>query len=150
MAALQDLLDQSAATAGPAVAATFNGAEKRLSADDFRAFWRATRMFAVATAGANGAPHIAPVHVLLEDGDVFRMSIFENAVRLQDLPPRPAYRRHHLGPDGTVAILYGRTSEVPGSRREFTRGGIDRAVLIMEIEPTRIHVMRPTPRPASP
>jgi uncharacterized pyridoxamine 5'-phosphate oxidase family protein len=143
---LQELLDQSANTAGSAIAATFNDPGRRLTAEAFREFWRGTRMFAVATAGENGAPHIAPVHVLLEEGDAFRMSIFEDAVRLQDLRRDPRIAVTTWGADGTVVILYGRTREVPGSRREFSRGRLDRAVLMMEIEPTRIHVMRPTPR----
>ena len=145
---IEELLANSAATAGPAIAATFNQPGRQLTADEFRAFWRGTRMWAVATAGKNGAPHIAPVHVLLEDGDVFRMSIFEDSARLADLRRDPRIAVTSWGDDGTIAILYGRCTEVPDSRRELTRGGNadGRAVIAMEIEPTRLHVMCPRPR----
>jgi hypothetical protein len=145
---LEELLTKSAETAGPAIAATFNKPERMLSVEEFRAFWRGTRMWAVATGGKNGAPHIAPVHVLLEDGDVFRMSIFEDSARLADLRRDPRIAVTGWGDDGTIAILYGRCSEVPDSRRELTRGGNadGRAVLAMEIAPTRLHVMCPRPK----
>jgi hypothetical protein len=145
---LEELLAKSAETAGPAIAATFNKPERSLTIDEFRAFWRGTRMWAVATAGKNGAPHIAPVHVLLDENDRFRMSIFEDSARLADLRRDPRIAVTSWGDDGTIAILYGRCSEVPGSRRELTRGGNSdgRAVIAMEITPTRLHVMCPRPR----
>lgn len=144
---LEELLAKSAASAGPAIAATFNQPERQLTIDEFRKFWRGTRMWAVATAGKNGAPHIAPVHVVLEEGDVFRMSIFEDSARLADLRRDPRVAVTSWGEDGTIAILYGRCSEVPGSRRELPRGGNagGRAVISMEIAPTRLHVMCPRP-----
>jgi len=145
---LEELLAKSAESAGPAIAATFNHPERQLSVDEFRQFWRGTRMWAVATAGKNGAPHIAPVHVLLEDGDVFRMSIFEDSARLTDLRRDPRVAVTSWGEDGTIAILYGRCSEVPGSRRELSRPGNadERAVISVEIAPTRLYVMCPRPR----
>jgi hypothetical protein len=144
---LEELLAKSAANAGPAIDATFNKPGRQLSIDEFRAFWRGTRMYAVATGGKNGAPHIAPVHVLLEEGDIFRMSIFEDSARLADLRRDPRIAVTTWGDDGTIAILYGRCSEVPGSRRELARGGQGdgRAVLSMKISPTRLHVMCPRP-----
>ncbi|MEO8539150.1 MAG: pyridoxamine 5'-phosphate oxidase family protein [bacterium] len=148
MTDLTRLLQKSASTAGPAIAATFNKEERALTVEEFRAFWRATRMFAVATGGEHGAPHIAPVHVLLEEGDVFRMSIFEDSARLRDLRRDPRIAVTTWGDDGTIVILYGRCSEAPDSRRELSRGGQSdgRAVIAMTIEPTRIHVMCPRPR----
>jgi hypothetical protein len=144
---LDQLLARSASTAGPAIAATFNRPERALTAEEFRTFWRGTRMFAVATPGENGAPHIAPVHVQLEEGDVFRMAIFEDSARLRDLHRDPRIAVTTWGEDGTIAILYGRCSEVAGSRRQISRGGQGdgRAVLTMEITPTRLHVMCPRP-----
>ena len=145
---LEELLAKSAESAGPAIAATFNHPERRLTVDEFRRFWRGTRMWAVATAGKNGGPHIAPVHVILDDGDVFRMSIFEDSVRLADLRRDPRIAVTSWGEDGTVAILYGRCSEVSGSRKELSSGGsaAGRTVISMEIAPTRLHVMCPRPR----
>lgn len=143
---LEELLQTSAASAGPAIAATFNVPGRQLTADEVRAFWRRTRMFAVSTMGKSGAPNIAPVHVVLEEGDRFRMSIFEDSARLRDLRRDPRIAVTTWGDDGTIAILYGRCSEVPDSRREISRGGPPRAILSMDIEPTRLHVMCPRPR----
>ena len=145
---LEELLARSAQSAGPAIAATFNKPGRELTVHEFRAFWRGTRMWAGATRGENGAPHIAPVHVLLEDGDVFRTSMFEDSARLADLRRDPRIAITGWADDGTVAVLYGRCSEVPDSRRELPRGGDAgaRAVLSMEIAPTRLHVMCPRPR----
>jgi len=148
---LQELLDRSIEKAGQAIKATFGRPDRRLSAEAFREFWKATRMFAVATSGENGVPHIAPVHVLLRDDDDLEMSIFEDSVRLQDLRRDPQIAITTWGEGGTVAIVYGRCSEVEGSRREVNPGGnpeLRRYVLTMRIEMVRAYAMKPAPRPA--
>jgi hypothetical protein len=142
---LQRLLDQSLASAGRAIKATFDRDERRLSADELRELWHETRMFAVSTAGANGAPHIAPVHVLLTEDDRFEMSIFEDSVRLCDLRRDPRIAITTWAPDGRIAILYGSAKEIEGSRREVPRDP-GRYVLTMGIEPDRVYAMRPSPR----
>jgi nitroimidazol reductase NimA-like FMN-containing flavoprotein (pyridoxamine 5'-phosphate oxidase superfamily) len=142
---LQEILDSSLASAGPAVKATFDRDERRMSAEELRQFWAETRMFAVATAGANGAPHIAPVHVaMLEDGGL-EMAIFEDSVRLKDLRRDPRIAITSWAPDGRIAIVYGRASEVPESRREVGRDA-GRFVQTMRIEVDRAYAMRPSPR----
>lgn len=146
---LQDALNRSAGTAGPAIKATFARDDRRLTADETRAFWRGNRMFAVSTVSPDGHPHIAPVHVLLTDEDHIEMSIFEDSLRLEDLRLNPRIAITAWGEDGTAVIAYGRTVEVPGSSREVNAGGntaLPRRVLTMRIELDRIYAMRPRPR----
>ena len=147
---LQELLDRSVATAGPAIKATFGRDDRRFNAEQFRDFWRATRMFAVSTRGKSGAPNIAPVHVTLRDDDDLEMAIFEDSVRLQDLRRDPRIAITTWGEGGAVAIVYGRCSEIEGSRREVNPGGnpeLRRYVTMMRIEVTRAYAMKPAPRP---
>jgi len=142
---LQAVLNNSLFDAGPAVKAVFDRDERRLNADELRTFWKETRMFAVSTTGKDGAPHIAPVHVLMGEDDELEMAIFEDSVRLRDL------RRDHRiavttwAPDGRIAIVYGRCSEVPDTRRE-TGQNSGRFVITMRIDIDRAYAMRPTPR----
>jgi hypothetical protein len=146
MKTLQEVLDASAADAGPAMAATFTREDRRLDAEGFREFWKATRMFAVATANSKGDPHIAPVHVLLQDDDSLEMAIFEDSVRLRDLRRNPKIAITSWAEDGRVAIVYGTCSEVPDSRRPINAGGnlsSDRHIITMRIEMTRAYAMHP-------
>ena len=142
---LQEILDNSLASAGPAVKATFDKDERRLTEQELREFWAETRMFAVATTGENGAPHIAPVHVsMLEDGNL-EMAIFEDSVRLKDLRRHPRIAVTSWAPDGRIAIVYGRATEVPESRREVGQGS-GRHIVMMRIVVDRAYAMRPSPR----
>jgi hypothetical protein len=139
---LQQILDDSLASAGAAVKATFDKPERHVSAEEFRELWRETRMFAVATNSTKGGPHIAPVHVLLTDDDSLEMAIFEDSARLHDLRRDPHVSITTWAPDGRIAIVYGRCSEVEGSRREVTRDP-GRFILTMRIEIDRVYAMRP-------
>jgi hypothetical protein len=145
MADLDSLLITSLEDAGPAVKAVFDRDDRRLSAEDLRAFWRETRMFAVATAGKNGAPHIAPVHVLMGDDDGLEMAIFEDSVRLKDLRRDPRIAITTWAPDGRIAIVYGRAEEVAGTRREAGPNS-GRFVITMRIDVARANAMKPEPR----
>jgi pyridoxine/pyridoxamine 5'-phosphate oxidase len=142
---LQDVLDSSLATAGPAVKATFDRDDRRLNADELRQFWSETRLFAVATVGTNGGPHIAPVHVaMMEDGNL-EMSIYADSVRLKDLRRDPRIAITSWAPDGRIVIVYGRATEVADSRREVSRDP-GRFIIGMRIDVDRAYAMRPSPR----
>jgi uncharacterized pyridoxamine 5'-phosphate oxidase family protein len=92
-----------------------------MSAADFVEFWRSVRLVAMATVGPAGQPHIAPVHAELA-GTTLRLVVYEKAVRRQDLAANPRVAFTTWRADGSVAILYGRAREVPGSLRGGTAG----------------------------
>jgi hypothetical protein len=140
---LQEIIDRSRASAGPAVIDTFDHADRRMSAVEFVRFWNATRLKAMATCGPDGAPHIAPVHAEILAGRL-RSTIYEKALRRRDLRANPQVAFTTWGPNGAAAILYGIATEVPDSLRETragARGGTRRTVAL-EIEITRIYAMQ--------
>jgi hypothetical protein len=143
LGALQRILDRSRVRAGKAVRDTFDRAERRMDAAEFVRFWNATRMKAMATVGARGRPHIAPVHAEFVDGRL-ESSVYEEAVRRGDIAENPHVAFSTWGPNGAVAIVYGRAKERPGSLRETRPGatGSPRRALTLEIEVTRIYAMR--------
>ncbi len=146
LAHLQDVLDRSRARAGRAVRETFDRAERQMTAAEFVDFWNGTRTVAMATVGASGAPHIAPVHAQFVNGRL-RSTIYENAVRRADLRANPSVALTTWGAHGAAAIVYGRACEIPGTLRD-TRpgaGGAPRRTVALEIEVTRIYAMKPRP-----
>lgn len=144
LAALQATIDRSRASAGAAVRDTFDRAERRMTAAAFVAFWNASRMKAMATAGADGAPHIAPVHAELIGGRL-RTTIYANAVRRRDLRANPQVALTTWGPHGAAAIVYGIAHEIADSLRETRPGasGRTRRTVALDIEVTRIYAMGP-------
>lgn len=143
LAALQSVIDRSRASAGQAVRDTFDHEERRLDAAAFVTFWNGTRLKAMATSGADGAPHVAPVHAEFVDGRL-RSTIYETAVRRRDLRTNPRVSLTTWGPNGAAAIVHGVAREIPDSLRD-TRpgaGGRPRRTVALEIEVTRIYAMR--------
>ena len=120
MSDLQTILDSSLISAGAAVKAVFDREERRLSAEELRAFWKETRMFAVSTTGNDGAPHIAPVHVLMGEDDALEMAIFEDSVRLRDLH---ATRVSPSQPGRRTAASLSSTAAAPRCRIRAGRPG---------------------------
>jgi hypothetical protein len=106
-------------------------------------FWNGTRMKAMSTVGSGGAPHIAPVHAEFVDGRL-RSTIYENAVRRQDLRDNPRVALTTWGANGATAIVYGTAREVSGSSRETRPGasGKPRRTVALDIEVTRIYAMK--------
>jgi hypothetical protein len=143
---LQALIDRSVRTATPAVADSVAFPGRQMTAAELVEFVRSTRMIAMATVGARGEPHIAPVHAEL-DGTTLRCVVYEDAVRRQDLAqnPRVAFTTWK---EGAVAILYGHAREVPGSLREARpgRSGSPRRIITVEVALTRVYAMRPPER----
>jgi hypothetical protein len=160
---LQALIDRSTATATPSVADSVAYNERQMSAAEFVEFWRSVRLVAMATVGAAGRPHIAPVHAQLggarfgfgpghdavgdgnSDLTTLRMVVYEDAVRRADLAHNPRVALTTWRDDGAAAILYGRASEVVGSLREARAGrsGKPRRVVELAIKLSRIYAMRP-------
>lgn len=141
--ALQRILDRSLRSAGLALLDTFSRPERQMTALEFAQFWNATRMKAMSTVSPTGAPHMAPVHCEFVQGRL-RMTIFEKAVRRQDIRSNPRVGLTCWGPNGAAAIVYGKAHEVPDSLRETRTGatGGPRRTVTLEIDPTRIYAMR--------
>lgn len=140
---IQQLLDESAGKAQPALSSLFGQPGRAMTADEFRETFRAIRLFAMATTGASGGPHIAPVHVQLRDGDKFEMTIQEESVRWRDIQRDPRVAFTGWAEGGKTIILYGTAHEVANTRRQSTAGGRTKPALTLRIEPTRIHAMDP-------
>jgi hypothetical protein len=142
LAALQALIDRSTRTATPSVAESLAFPGRQMGAAELVAFWREARMTAMATVGAAGQPHVAPVHAEL-DGPTLRLVVYADAIRRVDLRtnPRVAFTTWK---DGAAAILYGRAHEVPGSLRDARpgRSGAPRQVVTIEVALTRVYAMR--------
>jgi hypothetical protein len=142
LGALQALIDRSTRLASPALADSVAFAARQMTAAELIECWRETALVAMATVGAAGQPHIAPVHAELR-GTTLRLVVYDNAVRRHDLAanPRVAFTTWH---DGAVTILYGRAREVPNSLRDARSGrsGRPRRVVAIEVRLTRVHAMR--------
>jgi hypothetical protein len=149
VAVLQALLDRSARTATPAVGDSGAYPERQMSAAELLAFWPTVGLVAMATVGAAGQPHVAPVHAELT-GATVRLVVYENAVRRRDLAanPRVAFTTWK---DGAAVILYGRARERPDTLRNARAGrsGRPRKVVTVEVQLTRAYAMR-SPERAGP
>jgi hypothetical protein len=146
LGALQALIERSVRTATPSVADSVAYPERQMTAAELVAFIRDARMIAMATIGARGEPHIAPVHAEL-DGTTLRLVVYEDAVRRQDIA-RDARVAFTTWKEGAVAIMYGRAREVPGSVQAARpgRSGKPRRIVTMEVRLTRVYAMRPPTR----
>ncbi|MBX3027899.1 pyridoxamine 5'-phosphate oxidase family protein [bacterium] len=146
LAPIQAALDRGRARGGAAVLETFDRPERRMTAAELVAFWNGTRMKAMATSGANGTPHLAPVHAEFVAGRL-RSTIYENAARRRDLRANPRVALTTWGPDGAAAIVHGVARELPDSLRDTRPGasGQPRRTVALEIEVTRIYAMKARP-----
>jgi len=142
LAALQQLIDQSARAASPALADSVGAADRQMSAGELLEFWRGTGLVAMTTVGPGGQPHVAPVHAELR-GATLVLVVYDNTVRRRDITsnPRVAFTTWR---DGAAVILYGRAREVPDSLRDArpARSGTPRKVVTIEVALTRVHAMR--------
>jgi Pyridoxamine 5'-phosphate oxidase len=143
LAALQELIDRSVATATPSVADSVAYPDRQMKAAEFVEFWSSVRLVAMATVGDGGVPHIAPVHATLE-GTKLRLVIYDNTVRRADLARNPHVAFTTWRADGAAAIVYGRARELPDSLRPSRpgRSGKPRQVVAIEVALTRIYAMR--------
>ncbi|HVA83557.1 MAG TPA: pyridoxamine 5'-phosphate oxidase family protein [Candidatus Binataceae bacterium] len=142
--ALQSLIDRSAASAGPAAADSLAYPGRQMSAAEFVEFWQSVRLVAMATAGENRSPHIAPVHARL-DGTRMRLVVYDNTLRRRDIAANPRVAFTTWRADGAAAIVYGVAREVAGSLRpaRAAQSGKPRQVIELEVKLTRVYAMRP-------
>jgi hypothetical protein len=149
LAALQALIERSTRTATPAVADSVAYPARQMTAAELLEFWQSARLVAMATVGAAGQPHIAPVHAEIA-GTTLRLVVYDDTVRRQDLAHNPRVAFTTWRADGAVAILYGRAREVPGSLRDARpgRSGRPRRVVTVEVRLRRVYAMRAPERTA--
>jgi hypothetical protein len=103
---LQQLLDRSAAGAGPHLRGIITE-ERRLSAADLIERLHGMRLLTVATVTADGRPLAGPVDGYLLHGS-FYFSSGRNSVRMRHLAARPAVSATHLPGEELAVTVHGR------------------------------------------
>ena len=103
---LQQLLDRSAAGAGPHLRGIITG-ERRLSAVQLIERLPGMRLLVVATVTADGRPLAGPVDGYFLHGS-FWFSSARNSVRIRHLAARPAVSATHLPGEELAVTVHGR------------------------------------------
>jgi hypothetical protein len=105
MAELQQLLDDSAAGAGPHLSGIITP-ERRLSAAELCEKLTGMRLLALATVTADGRPLVGPVDGYFLHGHWY-FSSGRGAVRMRHLSARPAVSATHLPGDELAVTVHG-------------------------------------------
>jgi hypothetical protein len=103
---LQELLDRSAAGAGPHLRGIITD-ERRLSAGQVIEGLPGMRLLGVATVTADGRPLAGPVDGYFLHGS-FYFSSGRNSVRMRHLAARPAFSATHLPGEELAVTVHGR------------------------------------------
>jgi hypothetical protein len=103
---LQDLLDRSAAGAGPHLRGIITG-DRRLTAAQVCDLLKGMRLLVVATVTADGRPLAGPVDGYFLHGS-FWFSSGRDSVRMRHLAARPAVSATYLPGDDLAVTLHGR------------------------------------------
>jgi hypothetical protein len=103
---LQQLLDRSAAGAGPHLRGIVTG-KRRLTAAQFCQRLPGLRLLVVATATADGRPLAGPVDGYFVHGS-FYFGSGRNSVRMRHLATRPAVSATHLTGEDFAVTVHGR------------------------------------------
>lgn len=138
---LETLIQSSHDNAGDALKAVFDAPGRRLSGDQIHELFGNTRLWAMATVGRKGQPHIAPVHLRLTEQGEIELTIQTESVRMRDIQREPKVAFTSWSGDGKTAILYGIAEPVPGTERESTAGGRSKPVMTVRVTPTKLYAM---------
>jgi uncharacterized pyridoxamine 5'-phosphate oxidase family protein len=103
---LQQLLDDSAAAAGPHLA-SIAGADRRVGAAVLGERLQGMRLLVLATVTADGRPLVGPVDGYLLHGELY-FSSGRDSVRLRHLRARPACSATHLPGEEFAVTVHGR------------------------------------------
>jgi len=106
LARLQQLLDRSAAGAGPHLRGIITD-ERRLSAERVCQILHGMRLLVVATVTADGRPLAGPVDGYFLHGS-FHFSSGRDSVRMRHLAVRPAVSASHLPGEELAVTVHGR------------------------------------------
>jgi hypothetical protein len=147
--ALQQVIDRSTRSATASVADSVAYPGRQMSASEFVEFFERVRLLAMATVGAAGRPHIAPVHARLS-GKAMRLVVYDNTIRRIDIRSNPRVAFSTWDDKGAAVIIYGSAHEVPGTIRPAKPGssGKPRNVVEIEVRLTRVYAMRAPRRPS--
>jgi hypothetical protein len=150
LAGLQAIIDRSIMTATPSVADSVAYPARQMTAAEFVEFWASVRLVAMATVGAKGQPHLAPVHAQVA-GTKLKLVVYDNTIRRAYLARNPRVGFTTWDDTGAAVIVYGRAHEVPDSIRDARSGqsGKPRRVIGIEVAITRIYAMRAPQRSAA-
>ncbi|HSZ38524.1 MAG TPA: pyridoxamine 5'-phosphate oxidase family protein [Trebonia sp.] len=103
---LQELLDRSAAAAGPHMSDIIT-AERRLTAEQVGGKLQGMRLLVLATVTADGRPLTGPVDGYFLHGSWY-FSSGRNSVRMRHIAARPAVSATHLPGDELGITVHGR------------------------------------------
>ena len=122
LAALQALLDESHAAAGPHMKNIFSE-DMRLTAQELGQLLQGVQVLVLATVTAKGEPRAAPVDGLFYRGRWYFGSSRESA-RFRHIRKRPAVSAAHVRGEELAVIVHGTAREI--DRREEDGGGFQR------------------------
>jgi uncharacterized pyridoxamine 5'-phosphate oxidase family protein len=106
LAALQALLDESAAVAGPHLRGIITD-DRRLSAEQLSGRLHGMRLLVLATVTSDGRPLVGPVDGYLLHGSFF-FSSGRSSVRMRHLKQRPFVSATHLQGEELAVTVHGR------------------------------------------
>ncbi|MDQ6617990.1 MAG: pyridoxamine 5'-phosphate oxidase family protein [Actinomycetota bacterium] len=116
LAAVQDLLDRSAAGAGPHLS-SISTPERRLSAADLSSRLVGMRLLALATVTADGRPLVGPVDGIFYRG-AFYFGSSPESVRFRHIRRRPSVSATHLPGEYMAVTVHGRAVPIDIGAKE--------------------------------
>lgn len=124
IAALQELLDRSYATAGPHLL-RIHTPERRLSAEDVVELLPGMRLLALATVTTDGRPIVGPVDGVFYRG-AFHFGSAPDSVRFRHIRARPQVSATHLRGEELAITVHGRAVplDVRGEEESGLRGAL--------------------------
>src|SRR4051794_30075773 len=117
LAALQELLDRSYASAGPHLLA-IHTPERRLTAEQLSERLTGMRLLALATVTADGRPIVGPVDGVFFRG-AFHFGSSPESLRFRHIRLRPQVSATHLPGEELAVTVHGRASIVDASDGPF-------------------------------
>jgi nitroimidazol reductase NimA-like FMN-containing flavoprotein (pyridoxamine 5'-phosphate oxidase superfamily) len=125
LAALQDLLDRSAAAAGPHLRSIITP-ERRLNAHEVCASLTGMSLLALATVTSDGRPLVGPVDGIFYRG-AFHFGSSPDSVRFRHIRRRPHVSATHLPGEELAVTVHGRAA--PLDVRHEDHAGFRQALL---------------------
>lgn len=150
VARLEELLERSAVTAGPAIRKNFVGGGWAMSAEEFINFWGEARMASVSTASRSGLVHAVPLDIHLVDG-LFYIPTFADSRRVADHRENPRCVITSWDGPYRAVIAYGDAREVDADPTDRSAATAEEQtyepdqMITIEVTPTRIYAIRPPP-----